>query len=230
MLSRNTRLLSVHGVRQCVPTWGWSLWEWRRKDIITVYQWETADELKWIVFKWTGLKRRRIEPWRNSLLKIYTLATALGRIILCVRNFQFFFVRWSKTDRLHWELFHIFIVVWVLCVSYSWTPSGNNVPNTVPFKTLSFAYTLCLYVLHHFHNKHLLFFLYKVYPFFFIMDIHCVLCEVGAKFFNWFSWKAVLKGWYNFSLLLFYTKLWTDIILLSVLYFAPTLYDNFNHT
>jgi hypothetical protein len=49
MRSRNTRLLSVHGVRHCVPTCGWSLWEWRRKDIVNLYRWEIADELKWMV-------------------------------------------------------------------------------------------------------------------------------------------------------------------------------------
>jgi len=65
------------------------------------------------------------------------------------------------------------------------------------------------------------------------MDIHCVLCEVGTNFFMVFVKDSlegvVLKGWYNFTLLLYYTKLFTNIILLSLLYFAPTCYENFNY-
>ena len=58
------------------------------------------------------------------------------------------------------------------------------------------------------------------------------LCSLRSRnyFFMWFSWKAVWRGGIILPLLLFYTKLWTHIILLSVLYFAPKCYENFNHT
>ena len=67
---------------------------------------------------------------------------------------------------------------------------------------LSVLPTHGLYVPHDFHNKHLLFSYKKLIRFSFIVDIHCVVCEVGTEFFYV---VFVLKGWYNFILLLFYT-------------------------